>query len=78
MTQNNPEETPAFTQEQVSSADFAEKQSLTNFTLQYLNKRVVVLRVTCDLYKAEVDALKAELARLRELLYEDVKDDQPE
>jgi tRNA splicing endonuclease len=60
MTQNAPEQTLTYSQEEVKAAESAEQAALSKSQNQYLTQRVVVLR-------AQLDRANRELAELREV-----------
>lgn len=77
MTQNVPENSPRYSDEDIRIAETAEQESLTESQMNYLKRRVVTLRVQAnDLSQRLNDALN-EVAMLREQLPKD-SDVEPE
>jgi hypothetical protein len=64
MTQNAPEQSTTYTQEEVSSAESAEQAALSKAQNQYLTQRVVVLRAQLDRAKRDIEALRNALSAI--------------
>lgn len=70
MTQNAPEQSVTFSQEEVKAAESAEQAALSKSQNEYLTRRVVVLRAQMDRFRQEAEAARLEVHELQARLAE--------